>query len=84
VVGDGKGHVGVGLGKAHEVPEAIRKAVEHANSLLPKIEMMDQKILADLATRAGIELMGRPGWGKHVKKYGYEVQSVMYQKFFKD
>ena len=33
---------------------------------------------------AGIELIGRPGWGKHVKKYGYEVQSVSYQKFFKD
>lgn len=33
---------------------------------------------------AGIELIGRPGWGKHVKKRGYEVQSVMYQKFFKD
>ena len=32
----------------------------------------------------GIELIGRPGWGKHVKKRGYEVQSVMYQKFFKD
>jgi hypothetical protein len=33
---------------------------------------------------AGIEFIGRPGWGRHVKKYGYEVQSVMHQKFFKD
>ena len=33
---------------------------------------------------AGIELIGRPGWGKHVKQRGYEAQSVMYQKFFKD
>lgn len=33
---------------------------------------------------AGIELIGRPGWSKHVKKRGYEIQSVMYQKFFKD
>ncbi len=33
------------------------EAVEHAKSLTPKIEMMDNKILADLATRAGIELI---------------------------
>jgi hypothetical protein len=32
----------------------------------------------------GIEFIGRPGWGKHIKKYGYDVQSVSYQKFFKD
>ena len=32
-------------------------AVEHANTLSPKIEMVDKKILADLATRAGIELI---------------------------
>jgi hypothetical protein len=33
---------------------------------------------------SGIEFVGRPGWGKHMKKYNYEVQSVLYQKFFKD
>lgn len=30
VVGDGEGHVGVGLGKAQEIPEAIRKAIDDA------------------------------------------------------
>ena len=33
------------------------QAVEHANTLLPKIEIFDKKILTDLATRSGIELI---------------------------
>ena len=34
VVGDGQGHVGVGLGKAQEIPEAVRKATEDAKKNL--------------------------------------------------
>ena len=44
VVGDGAGHVGVGLGKAGEVPEAIRKGVEDAKKHLIKIPMIGTTI----------------------------------------
>ena len=39
VVGDGNGHVGFGMGKAGEVPEAIRKAVEDAKKNLVRISL---------------------------------------------
>ena len=44
VVGDGEGTVGIGKGKATEVPEAIRKAVEQAKKSLLKFPLKDGTI----------------------------------------
>jgi small subunit ribosomal protein S5 len=44
VVGDGQGKVGAGLGKAHEVPEAIRKAVEQAKKSMIQVPLLNNTI----------------------------------------
>jgi small subunit ribosomal protein S5 len=44
VVGDGQGKVGAGLGKAHEVPEAIRKAVEQAKKSMIQVPIINNTI----------------------------------------
>jgi small subunit ribosomal protein S5 len=44
VVGDGQGRVGAGLGKAHEVPEAIRKAVEQAKKDMIQVPILNNTI----------------------------------------
>ncbi len=44
VVGDGAGHVGFGLGKAKEVPEAIRKGIDKAKKSLMRVPLIEGTI----------------------------------------
>ena len=57
IVGDGKGRVGYGTGKAKEVPEAVRKATENAKNKMVRVSLKDNRTLHH-------DVIGRFGAGK--------------------
>ncbi len=69
VVGDGKGKVGYGLGKANQVPEAIRKGVEKARKDMKSVYLTDISIPH--------EVIGKYGAGKVLLKPASEGTGVI-------
>jgi len=61
IVGDGNGHVGYGLGKAKEVPEAIRKGVEKAKKSLIKVPIQEGRTIP-------YDVIGKYGAGRVLLK----------------
>ena len=57
IVGDNKGRVGYGTGKAKEVPEAVRKATEDAKTKMVRVHLKDNRTLHH-------DIVGRFGAGK--------------------
>jgi small subunit ribosomal protein S5 len=61
VVGDNKGKVGVAVGKANEVPEAIRKGIERAKANMIRVPLVGQTIPHEVTARqSAAKVMLRP------------------------
>ena len=62
VVGDRKGRVGLGIGKANEVPDAIKKAIQDANKNIIKIHLIDGRTVAHeaIGTSGAARVMVKP------------------------
>jgi len=69
VVGDGQGHVGFGLGKAAEIPEAVRKGTEDAKKSMIKVPLK--------GTTIPHEVIGEFGAGKVLLKPASEGTGVI-------
>lgn len=81
------GHV---VTEVKQYPQCKLLAIQYCAMTTGVMAAVEDK-MQDIATRfakdagcAGIEFVGRPGWRRTARKYGYNTESVVYQKFFKE
>ena len=91
VVGDKNGHVGAGLGKAAEVPEAIRKAKEDAIKKLVKVDINENGSIpydytgkfgsASVLLKSSPEGTGIIAGGTHHSAFSYDITAEYWEDF---
>lgn len=61
VIGDSNGNVGLGMGKANAVPDAMRKATEHAHKNMHKVDLQGTTIAHEvIGSQSGARVMLKP------------------------
>ena len=79
VVGNRKGKVGLGTGKANEMPDAVKKATQAANKNLINVELIDNRTIShEIITKEGaVRVMLKPAAEGTGVKAGGPVRDVL-------
>lgn len=79
VVGNRKGKVGIGIGKAKEMPDAVKKATQAASKNLINVELIDNRTIAhEIITKEGaVKVMLKPATEGTGVKAGGPVRDVL-------
>ena len=78
-VGDRKGHVGIGTGKANEIPDAMKKAVQAATKNVVKVSIVDERTIPHeaIGVQSASKVMLKPASKGTGVKAGGPVRSVL-------